>query len=413
MPSGRPAALLHGAVDGSGAPCDVLVGPEAVLAVGAEAGAHPLAAEAQRLDLTGWCLLPAPAEPHAHLDKAFLAGRCGHTEGDVRGAVRAMAEIHSSMTVADIAGRARRAAQLALSHGFTALRSHVDVGGGVGTRGAEALVSLREELAGLLDLQLVALPVQPVSGRDGAEGRHWLTKALELGLDAVGGGPWLDVDPAQAVDELTAAAAGSGLPVDLHVDESTELAGLTLERFVSRVEHLGLGGRAIASHCVALGQQPAARALELARHMQRAGVAVITLPQSNLYLQGRGYPTGAPRGLAPLSVLDEAGVLVAAGGDNWRDPFNPLGRADPMETAALLVASAHVTAARAYDMVSVAARAVMGARPARVRPGDGPDLLAIRADDVGDAVAGATEERMVVRSGRVVARTEVRRSLEP
>jgi cytosine deaminase len=219
------------------------------------------------------------------------------------------------------------------------------------------------------------------------------------------------VAPEQAVDELTAAATEAGLPIDLHIDESTEAQVVTLERFVSRVEHLGLGGRATASHCVSLGQQPPERARQLARHMARAGVAVVTLPQTNLYLQGRDYLTGTPRGLPPLSILEEAGVVVAAGGDNWRDLFNPLGRADPLETAALLVASGHLSAGRSYDMVSRIARTVMGLSAATIRPGDVADLLAINAPDLADAVAGATEERIVVRAGRVVARTEIDRSI--
>ena len=38
---------------------------------------------------------------------------------------------------------------------------------------------------------------------------------------------------------------------------------------------------------------------------------------------------------------------VAAGADNIRDPFNPLGRTDPLETASLLAAAAHLTPAQA------------------------------------------------------------------
>jgi cytosine deaminase len=271
-----------------------------------------------------------------------------------------------------------------------------------------ALAGVRRDLEGTLELQLVAMPVRPVSGPQGAEGRASLEEALAEGADVVGGCPWLDPDPLEAIDVLTATAAQAGLPIDLHIDECTDEGVLTIERFASRVSQLGLGGRATASHCVSLGQQPLGRARALARQLADAGVAVVTLPQTNLWLQGRGRLTLTPRGLAPVALLEEAGVLVCAGGDNWRDHFNPLGRADPLETAALLVAAGHLDARRAYSMVSEAARASMGLGAARLQPGDQADFLAIRASGRAEAVAGASEHRTVVHRGRVVARTEVK-----
>src|SRR6202034_1097834 len=107
--------------------------------------------------------------------------------------------------------------------------------------------------------------------------------------------------------------------------------------------------------------------------------------QTTLGLQGRGRATRVPRALAPVGLLEAAGVLVAAGGDNWRDPFNPVGRIDPMEIASLLVSAAHLTATRAYELVSTAARAVLGLPAAALRPGDTADLLAIEAADLDEA----------------------------
>lgn len=403
-----PSLLLTGVHDGAGKPHELLLCGGRVLATRAQARGHPLAAGAQRHELAGWAVLAAAADPHAHLDKAFLGeGREFLPGGDVRDAARVMARVHSHITAEEITARARRAVQVALRHGFTAVRSHVDVGGGVGTRAMVALTGLRRELEDFFDLQLAALPVQPVSGPHGADGRKYLEEALAAGADVVGGCPWLDAEPLEAVDVLTAVAADAGVPIDLHIDESTEADVLTLERFAFRVEKLGLGGRATASHCVSLGQQPLGRARALARQLYQAGIAVVVLPQTNLYLQGRQFLTAVPRGLPPIAVLEEAGVVVSVGGDNWRDPFNPLGRADPMESAALVVAAGHVGIQEAYRMVSEAARVCMGLEPARGEPGDKADLLAIRASGTAEAVAGASEERIVIHSGRVVARTEV------
>ena len=44
----------------------------------------------------------------------------------------------------------------------------------------------------------------------------------------------------------------------------------------------------------------------------RAGVGVVTLPITNLYLQGRAECTSTPRGLPPIRTLLDGGVTVAA-----------------------------------------------------------------------------------------------------
>ncbi len=57
-------------------------------------------------------MLPAFAEPHAHLDKAFLAERVDNPTGDLMGAILAMERARDSITVADTIERAERAARL-------------------------------------------------------------------------------------------------------------------------------------------------------------------------------------------------------------------------------------------------------------------------------------------------------------
>ena len=120
----------------------------------------------ERLDLDGYVLLPAPAEPHAHLDKAYTAGRFSITAGDLLEAIAAWDGHRRELGPADIAARARFALSAGLVRGTTAVRSHIDVGEGIGLRGAETLVKLREELRDTLDVQVAALCF-PLTGRDG------------------------------------------------------------------------------------------------------------------------------------------------------------------------------------------------------------------------------------------------------
>ncbi|TDB78016.1 hydrolase [Actinomadura sp. KC216] len=405
--------LLERATTRAGGTTDVLIADGRVAALGASAATDPRAAGADRLDLAGYLLLPAPAEPHAHLDKALLARRAPNPRGDLPGAVTAIRTAYATMDEADLRSRATEALLTALAHGYTAVRSHADVGEGIGTRSVRVLTDLRERAAALIDLQVVALAAAPVAGAAGRHNRRFLAEAIELGADVVGGAPALDPNPRAALRTLAAAADEAGLPLDLHLDETTDPDMLTLRRFAGEVARRGLHGRATASHCVSLGQQDPATCREVSRALADAGVAVVTLPQTNLYLQGRDEPTRTPRGLTAVAALREAGVAVAGGGDNWRDPFNPLGRIDPFETASLLVAAAHLPVADAWDAVTAHARAALGLPPADLAPGSPADLLAIRAADLDEAVAAASEDRIVLRGGRVVARTRVTRDIVP
>src|SRR6202035_5282743 len=132
-----------------------------------------------------------------------------------------------------------------------------------------------------------------------------------------------------------------------------------------------------ASHCVSLGVQPAKGQQRTAEAAAAAGITVVALPQTNLYLQGRGHRTAMPRGLTAVPALRAAGVTVAAGGDNLRDPFHPLGRGDALEVAALMVTCGHLDASDALDCVTVAPRVALGLPPVQVAPGSRADLVAL------------------------------------
>jgi len=120
-----------------------------------------------------------------------------------------------------------------------------------------------------------------------------------------------------------------------------------------------------------------------------------------------------PRGLTAVSSLLEAGVNLAAGTDNIEDPFNVVGRPDPLEVAALMVMAGHLTPASAYHTVSAAARKAMGLPVVEVAPGSPADLLAIRGSSLRGVIAAAGPGRLVFKSGRLVARTDASTWIAP
>jgi cytosine deaminase len=359
------------------------------------------------LDLRGYLVLPAPVEPHAHLDKAFLAERIPNPRGDLLGAIEAMDANRESLTVEDIADRAVRAARVLVANGVTAIRSHADAVSNHGLRSVEGLAEARRRLGDTVDLQIVALMGAPVTGERGANHRALLRDALEAGADVVGGCPHLDDDPEGADEVLLTIAADHGRMVDLHTDETLDPKALSLRDLADRVARSGFPHPVTASHCVSLGMQPHDIQHAVADEVAAARVSVIALPQTNLYLQGRDEHVARPRGLTAIGPLLAAGANVAGGGDNLQDPFNLVGRGDPLETAALLVMAGHLLPDQAYDAVSTAARAALELPVVRVEPGCPAELLVIRADSTREAVATAPADRVVVHRGRVVSRTTV------
>lgn len=365
------------------------------------------AGTAGEIDLTGYLLMGALAEPHAHLDKAFTAEELG-TPPDLPGAISVWHTHRAGLDPADIEARARRGALESLAYGVTAIRSHVDVGAGIALRGVEALLSVRDELADLIDIQVAAM-TYPVAGEAGRDNLELLRKAVAMGVDLIGGAPHVCPDPPAEIQTLSALADASGLPMDLHMDEHLR-ASLDLRDLLDVVEG-GFDNAVTASHCVSLGMQNVDDQDAVARRVAACGMGIVTCPVTNLNLQAREIRVAMPRGLTAVDALVSAGALLAAGGDNVQDPFNPVGCGDPLQTAHYMVTAGHLDVDRAFDLVAGQARRVMGLESIPLEPGSDGDLVAIRAASGRQALATLTPARLVFRRGELVARTELKGGL--
>ncbi|GAA0967039.1 amidohydrolase family protein [Frigoribacterium faeni] len=397
----RQLSLLRNAALPDGSTVDVRIEGDTVAAV-LPAGTAPAAPGSETLDLAGHVLLTAPAEPHAHLDKALSWDAIRPPMGDLELAIASWRVYAATMTVDDIADRARRQLLAMLAQGTTAVRTHVDVLlGGDATRGAEALVRVRDELRDLIDVEIVALASQDSPDSD-------VEAVLDLGVDLIGGAPHLSRDPQGDLHRLLDLAERRGVGVDLHTDESLDGA-VTLDAFARRV--VDWTTTVSAGHCSRLGSMPVEQRDEVIAAVRAADIGIIANPITNLYLQGWDRPVSTPRGLTALRPLLDAGVRLAAGADNVRDPFNPLGRSDALETAMLLVTAGHLTIDEAYAAVSDSARSVMGLPQAGAVVGARAEFLAIRASSLADVVASASPDRFAVHAGRLVAASRVTREV--
>ena len=370
----------------------------------------PSTVECPVVDVGGMLLLPALAEPHAHLDKALTADLAPNPSGDLRGAIDAWMEAEAAgrFEPVGMAGRIRDELRRLLLSGTTAVRSHLNVGGGVGIEHLRVALDVAEEFTGAIDVQLVAMITMPLTGPGSDTNVAALREAVVAGVHLVGGCPHLEPDPVGAIEVLT-SVADQHRPIDLHVDETLDPSMQTVAEVISAAQRRP-EVRFTASHCVSLSALESDRLAVLADGLAASGVGVVALPQTNLFLQGRDAERLTPRGIAPVSVLRRHGVAVAAGGDNVQDPFNLVGRSDPLEAAALMVMAAHETPEEAFDLVSNGARSVMGLPECGPWRGAVADVVAMPVRSMREAIADASSERIVFRAGREVARSSVSRS---
>lgn len=389
--------LLSGATLADGSVVDVRIENGVVTAVEPVAARDHVGDDA--LDLRGYLLMTAPAEPHAHLDKALSWDALAPKLGDLHDAIATWKAGSVRFDEESFRQRARTAALTMLRNGTTAVRTHVDILAGEDPlRGIRAVDAVRRELRPLMDIEIVAL-IKTYSDVG------LLHDALDAGADLVGGSPHNAPDPHAELDRLLGAAESRGVGADLHTDEFLFGDHHTIADYAERARHWPAERIRTASHCTRLGTMTDGELDMLLPRIAAAGIGVVANPITNLYLQGRDV-TAAPRGITAISALRAAGVPVAAGADNVRDPFNPLGRSDALETAMLTVIAGHMHPDDALTMVTDEARTVLGLPAAGPRVGARAELLAVRGTSVTDVIANAPADRVVIHDGAVVSRSE-------
>src|SRR5918992_421136 len=233
--------LLRGGLVGGRAQ-DILIrdGRIQMIGAGLDAGA------ADVLDIAGKLVVPGFVESHIHPDKAFIADR---TEGLRAGGPTAqtlVAELKKRFTVEDIYQRARRVMELAVRHGCTTMRAHVEVDAFVELRGVQALRKLQADFAGVLDLTLIAFAQEGIF-HDSVT-KDLLREALKAGLRTLGGCPYMDADQRAHIDWFFETAQAFGVPLDFHADSADDAALLTTDYIAGQTLARGMQGRVSLGH---------------------------------------------------------------------------------------------------------------------------------------------------------------------
>lgn len=386
---------------GQGAPVDLHLIDGRIAAIGP-------ASRGTGEDFGGRAVFPGFVESHCHLDKTLSLGLGGagleNRSGTLLEAIELWRGSKATRPKEDFKARARAGIRQAIAQGTTALRSHLDMDLAKGLEVLEVMLELRAEFRGKIDLEFVAL------GMPGTpEGDALMREALEMGVDVVGGCPHITPDPEACMRSALDLAERYGKPVDLHMDEHEDPTHLDLEALAEMVLARGLEGRVTSDHNCALTFQPPQVQRRIIAKVARAGLHMISLPAVNLFLQGKGYPPA--RGLMPIKALREAGVNVALGSDNVRDPFQPMGNYDLLWQANLAVHAANFAVPQerreALEMVTLAPARILGLEGYGLEVGARADLVIVDAPTDEEALSRMPPRLRVYKAGQPVYREEV------
>ncbi len=405
--SGAEVVFRRARVDADGPLVDLAIRDGKFFSVGPNGEKAPEPAPgSEMVDLDGRVVLPGFVESHIHLDKAFLEERRPNLTGSLQDAIAITLDLKASVTKEDIRARSERALRLLLRHGTTRIRAQVEVDPIVGLKGMEATLELKEACRDQVGIQIVVFPQEGIEQQPGTEAL--MREAMRLGGDLVGGVPYNDHDAERHLDIVFDMAAEFGCGVDLHLDFSDDPEDRCIESVARRTVAAGLQGRVAVGHLTSLGSMDDEAASRIIGQIMEAGITVIPLPATDLFLNGHGERPARHRGLTRVRELLTAGVNVAVASNNIRNAFTPSGNGDLLEIGLLLAHAAHMSGAAERGVIPElfthhAARALGVEDAYGIAPGKPADFVVLEEKNWDGIIIDQPEKRFVVKNGRVLA----------
>lgn len=371
------------------------------------------AESAEVLDVTDRLVSPAFCDPHFHMDATLSLGMPRlNVSGTLLEGIALWGELRPTLTKDALIERALRYCDLAVSQGLLFVRSHVDTSDPRLVT-AEALLEVRDLVKDYIDLQLVAFP------QDGyfrnAEGATALERALDMGVEIVGGIPHFErtmEDGRLSVEALCKIAADRGLPVDMHCDETDDPMSRHVETLAAQTIRYGLQGRVAGSHLTSMHSMDNYYVSKLIPLMAEAEMHVIPNPLINIMLQGRHDTYPKRRGLTRVRELMEAGLNVSFGQDCAMDPWYSMGSADMLEVGHMAVHVGQLAGMddkqRVFDALTVNSAKTLGLENYGVDVGCNADLVVLQAADIYEAIRLKPTRLFVLKAGKIISQTPAR-----
>jgi cytosine deaminase len=394
-----------------------LTGREGVFDIAIEGGrftgiGQELDADAkQMIDAEGRLASPPLVDCHLHLDASLTAGKPRYNEsGTLLEGIQVWGELKPSLTAEDVFARASEIVRWSAAQGTLFIRAHADVSGDNDAM-VRGLLRVRDELADLVTIQVTAFPQDGLFADEADDQR--LVRAIELGVDCVGGIPHYEPTSELGLLEVHRVfelAREHGRRIDVHCDETDDPNSRFLEVMADDTVKHGLTGRVTASHCTAMGSYEPYYSSKLHGFLRRARINVVVNPYANSLIQGRLDPYPKRRGFAQLKELLRAGVNVSLGNDVIMDPWYLMGKADLVHAANLAL---HFTYMSGLDEIPemLGCATWRGARTLGVEDEYGVEegkpahLVVFDAPSALEVLRLQPVRRWVIRDGRVIAET--------
>lgn len=363
---------------------------------------------AEAVDLGGRIVLPCFVDCHTHIDKGHIWPRKPNPDGTFMGALNATgADRAARWNAEDVARRMDFSLRSAYAHGTKALRTHLDSVAPQEEISWPVFETMRETWRGRIDLQAACL-----LGIEGVRDKAWferLAKRVAVAKGVLGVVTYMVPDLEELLDQVFAQAIKHGLDLDFHADETDDVAAISLKKIAEASLWNGFDGNILVGHCCSLSRQPDLEVLDTLDKVAKAGLAVVSLPMCNLYLQDRRNNQTTPRwrGVTLLHEMKARGIKVAVASDNTRDPFYAYGDLDMLEVYRMATRILH------FDHPIGDWPKAVAATPAEVMRlegvgtlavGGSADFIVFKGRNWTELLSRPESDRIVVRDGRAIER---------
>ena len=363
-------------------------------------------AETSGIDLKKGLILPGFVDLHTHLDKAHIWERSPNLEGSFDKALDVAQKDTQRWLEEDISRRMEFALQCSYAHGTRAIRTHIDCFGQQADLSLGVWQRLREKWRDKITLQAVCLV--SLDYFQTSAGVALADKIAEVG-GILGGVAYMHPEIDSQLDTVFTLAGERRLNLDFHADENDDPNSICLRKIAETALRHKFVGQIICGHSCSLAVQPIEVANQTIELVKQAGIAVVSLPMCNLYLQDRGGgQTPFWRGVTRVHELKNQGIPVAFASDNCRDPFYSFGDHDMLEVFNQSVRIAHLDTPYGDWIASVTKTPadLMGlSNLGRMGAGLPADLIIFKARYFSELLSRPQSDRLVLRQGRQIAST--------
>jgi cytosine deaminase len=357
---------------------------------------------------------PAYVNAHLHLCKVWTlpmmseaAIEAYHAKGmsEAAKAIDLAAAVKANYDASWIIPNARRAMALAALHGNLHIRGFADVDTKARLEGVKALIAVREEFRGIVDLQVVAFAQDGLIREPGTDAL--MREAMAMGADVVGGIPWIEANAADAEAHIKFCFDLAGefdADVSMLLDDVGDPNMRTLEAMAREAIARGYQGRALAHHCRAMALYPEDYLGQLMQLLRQARISIVSDPH-----------TGPLH--ARVRELVAGDVNVCLGQDDISDAYYPFGRNNMPEVAFLASHLLWMTKEKEistlYEMITTRAAMAMNLADYGLEAGCAANLVVLDQPSISEALRFHTPPAAVISHGRLVDAERMRELAQP